>query len=59
MVLQQCGETGLRIKGQIYSETESRASALAGKGLVKILTPAMVKEEKQVFETKELKPKKK
>lgn len=59
MVLSQCGETGLRIKGQIYSETQSRASALAGKGLVKILSPATVKEEKRVFETKELKRKKK
>ena len=39
MVLKQCGETGLRLPGQIYSEYEPKAEKLIASGLVKKLFP--------------------
>lgn len=39
MVLKQCGETGLRLPGQVYSETESKAEKLIALGFVKKLFP--------------------
>lgn len=61
MVLKQCGETGLRIVGQIYNEYEPKAAVLSQKGLVKIVNPAVTirKEDKTMIETKELKTKRK
>ena len=39
MVLKQCGETGLRIPGRVYSEYEPKAEKLIALGLVKKLFP--------------------
>lgn len=57
MVLKQSGETGLRLPGQVYQESEGKAEKLIASGLAKALQPAasIVKEEKATIETKELK----
>lgn len=59
-VLKLAGETGLRKPGVIYSEIDTTAAYLAGKGFVELVITATservnVKEDKTVIETKEKK----
>lgn len=41
MVLKQTGETGLRLPGQIYNESETKAARLVSAGLCRELQPAV------------------
>jgi hypothetical protein len=56
-VLKLAGETGLRLPGTCYFETEQNAAKLCSSGLVSIAseTQEEMKELKQKPETKELK----
>ena len=52
-VLKLAGETGLRLPGSSYLEFEDTALRLQQRGIISIESDSLVKEEKDVIETKQ------